>query len=356
MAVLVASSPHARRPLDTGQIMRMVVLATAPGLLMMIWWFGWGVAINVLLAVTAALATEAALLALRGRPLWLYLRDSSAIVTGVLLGLSLPPFLPWWMTVLGASFAISFGKQLYGGIGYNPFNPAMVGYVVLLISFPVEMTRWALPLAGAGAGPLEAANAIFATSAAVDAFTGATPLDAFKYRDGLTAEEWWAASNLRGTFAAAGWEWVNLAFLAGGVWLLWRRIFTWHAPISMLVTLAVLSLVFWDGGSSSSHGSPMLHLFSGATMFGAFFIVTDPVSSATSNRGRVVFGIGVGVLLYMIRAFGNYPDAIAFAVLLMNLAAPFIDHYTRPRSYGHQRGRGSRRSQPRTPDGSGAAP
>ena len=355
MAVLIASSPHARRALDTGQVMRQVVFATLPGLLALIWWFGWGVAVNVLLAVAAALATEAALLAARGRPLGFYLRDSSAILTGVLLGLSLPPFLPWWMTVLGAGFAISFGKQLYGGIGYNPFNPAMLGYVVLLISFPVEMTRWAAPLAGAGAGPLEALGAIFGASGAVDAFTGATPLDSFKYRDGLTAAEWWASSGLRGSFAAAGWEWVNAAFLAGGAYLLWRRIFTWHAPLSMLITLALLSFVFWDGGSSEGHGSPALHLFSGATMFGAFFIITDPVSSATSNRGRVVFGIGVGVLLYAIRAFGNYPDAVAFAVLLMNLAAPFIDHYTRPRSYGH-RGRRQRRQQDRAANSTGTMP
>ncbi|HSG91131.1 MAG TPA: electron transport complex subunit RsxD [Pseudomonadales bacterium] len=335
MPLLRASSPHGHRPLSTGQVMRLVIMATLPGAAALTWFFGWGVPVNLFLAVAAALLTEAAILRLRGRPLRLYLTDSSAMVTGVLLGLALPPFLPWWMTVIGAAFAIAFGKQLYGGIGYNPFNPAMLGYVVLLISFPVEMTTWAAPLGGDGAGLGDALQAIFVTGAAPDAFTGATPLDAFKHRSGLTTAEWWADSGLGGTFAARGWEWVNGAFLAGGLYLIWRRIFTWHAPGAMLLTLAALALLFQDGGSSSGHGGVLLHLFSGATMLGAFFILTDPVSSATSTRGRVVFGIGAGILLFCIRAFGNYPDAVAFAVLLMNLAAPLIDHYTKPRVYGH---------------------
>ncbi len=132
-------------------------------------------------------------------------------------------------------------------------------------------------------------------------------------------------------------ELVNLAFLAGGLFLLWRKLFTWHAPVGMLGGLFVMSLLFWNGSGSDSHGSPLLHLFSGATMLGAFFIVTDPVSGATSNRGRLVFGIGVGVLTYVIRAWGGYPDGLAFAVLLMNLAAPTIDAFTRPRTYGHKK-------------------
>lgn len=348
MSLLVASSPHGHRPLDTGQVMRSVVLATLPGALAQTWWFGAGVPINVALAVAAAVLAEAAILALRRRPVGLYLRDSSAIVTGVLLGLALPPFLPWWMTVLGAGFAIVFGKQLYGGIGYNPFNPAMLGYVVLLISFPVEMTTWAAPLAGQGAGPLEAAGSIFLGGGAPDGFTGATPLDAFRHRGGQTSAEWWLASGLAGHLAARGWEWVNAGYLLGGLLLIRRGLFTWHAPGAMLGALALLAVLFQDGGSSQGHGGVLLHLLSGATMLGAFFILTDPVSSATSTRGRLVFGAGAGILLFCIRAFGNYPDAVAFAVLLMNLAAPLIDHYTRPRAYGH--------GTPRAPGPDGGAP
>ncbi|MEE4299486.1 MAG: RnfABCDGE type electron transport complex subunit D [Pseudomonadales bacterium] len=333
MTPLVVSSPHAHRPLSTGRVMRTVILACAPGLLALVWFFGWGVVVTTALCVAGAVATEAVFLRLRARPVATVLQDSSAILTGVLLGLALPPLLPWWMTVLGAAFAISFGKQLYGGIGQNPFNPAMLGYVVLLISFPAEMSSWAP--AGDPVGPGSALVQIFGGGPVPDALTGATPLDDFKYRGALTTEEWRVQSGLGGDFAGVGWEWVNLAFLAGGLWMLQRRLFSWHAPVAMLASLAVLSLLFWDGGSSASHGSPIHHLFSGATMFGAFFIVTDPVSSATSQRGRLIFGAGVGVLVYVIRAFGNYPDAVAFGVLLMNLAAPFIDQYTKTRTYGH---------------------
>jgi electron transport complex protein RnfD len=340
-ALLRQSSPHLRGPGRTGAVMRLVMLATAPGLLMLVVHFGWGPAINVLLAAGTACLAEALILALRRRPIATVLRDSSALLTGVLLGLALPPFLPWWMTVLGSAFAIVFGKQLYGGIGHNPFNPAMVGYVVLLISFPLAMTTWALP-AGlteqGAASPVAAAEAIFAASdGAIDAYTGATPLDDFKHRRGLTSEEWAEQSGLDGLLGGRGWEWVNLAFLAGGLYLIRRGLFSWHAPGGMLATLGILAILFWDTGSSEGHGGPLFHLFSGATMFGAFFILTDPVSSATSPRGRLVFGIGAGILLFVIRAWGSYPDAIAFAVLLMNLAAPLIDRYTRPRAYGHAR-------------------
>lgn len=335
MKPLVVSSPHVHRPLATATVMQRVAVASVPGLVALIWFFGWGVVVNLFLAVGAALATEAAIVRLRGRAPIPVLSDSSAVLTGVLLALSLPPLLPWWMTVLGAAFAIAFGKQLYGGIGQNPFNPAMLGYVVLLISFPVEMSTWAPALPGGGLSVGETLTQIFAGAQVPDALTGATPLDDFKFRGGLTSEEWRTSSGLAGQFASIGWEWVNLAFLAGGAWMLQQRLFTWHAPVAMLGALAFLSLCFWDGGSSASLGSPAHHLLSGATMFGAFFIVTDPVSSATSLRGRLIFGAGVGALVFVIRAFGNYPDAVAFAVLLMNLAAPFIDQYTRPRTYGH---------------------
>ena len=151
----------------------------------------------------------------------------------------------------------------------------------------------------------------------------------------LLVEDLWRQNPQFGRWAGVGWEWANLAFLAGGLWMLYLRIFTWHAPVAMLASLGLLAAIFYDGGSSASGGSPLFHLLSGATMLGAFFIVTDPVSGATSTRGRLLFGIGVGILVYVIRAWGGYPDGVAFAVLLMNLAAPTIDYYTRPRTYGH---------------------
>ncbi|MGS2724089.1 electron transport complex subunit RsxD [Porticoccus sp. GXU_MW_L64] len=340
------SSPHTHTGRSTTRVMQLVLLATLPGTAALVWHFGWGVLINVLLASATAIASEAAILTIRRKPVGFYLKDCSALVTAVLLALALPPLAPWWLVITGTLFAIVIAKQLYGGLGYNPFNPAMVGYVVLLISFPVEMTRWLAPAAILPAdtelpGLMHSLSLVFTSTPVVDGMSGATPLDLFKHNSGQLVEQFYESQPLfhQGRWAGVGWEWVNLGFLAGGIFLLWQRIFTWHAPLAMLATLLLLSLIFHDGGSSHSLGSPALHLLSGATMLGAFFIVTDPVTSATSNMGRLVYGVLVGLLVYVIRAWGNYPDAVAFGVLLANFAAPFIDYYTLPRSYGHQRRR-----------------
>lgn len=324
--------------------MRLVVFATIPGLAALTLAFGWGSLFNVLLASASAMAFEALVMHLRGRPVMFYLRDCSALVTGVLLGLALPPYCPWWLVVTGAGVSIILAKQLYGGMGYNPFNPAMVGYVVLLISFPVEMTQWAAP-----AGVLDDGQSLVGLveglkqiwlGVPVDGYTAATPLDVVKQNTGLMLDTLYAEDPTldAGLLGGAGWELANIGFLLGGLFLLYQRVFSWHAPIAMLVALTVLSVLFYDG-SSQSQGSPLLHLFSGATMLGAFFIVTDPVSSAVSTRGRLVYGALIGLLLYVMRAWSNYPDAIAFAVLLANFAAPFIDYYTLPRTYGHSKAR-----------------
>lgn len=337
---LRASSPHTHSATTTSRVMQQVCLATLPGVAALTVYFGLGTLLNILLACVCALAFEAAVLRLRGRPVGFYLKDCSALVTALLLGISLPPYCPWWVVVSGVFFAIVVAKQLYGGLGYNPFNPAMVGYVVLLISFPVAMTRWAAP---AGLSPdqslvglTEALRAIWA-GGTLDGYSGATPLDVVKQSSGLTIADIYATEPLfqAGRFAGQGWEWVNLGFLAGGVYLLYKKIFTWHAPVAMLAALGLMAALFYDNGSSASGGSPLLHWLSGGTMLGAFFIITDPVSSAASNRGRLIYGAAIGIVVYVIRAWGNYPDAVAFAVLLMNFAAPFIDYYTVPRTYGH---------------------
>lgn len=342
MAFLKVSSPHAHGPMSTDRVMRLVLMATIPGLVTLTWFFGFGTLSNVLWASLSALAFEALALTLRKRPVGFYLNDCSALVTAFLLGIALPPASPLWLIVVGTGFAILLCKHMYGGMGYNPFNPAMAAYVLLLISFPVEMTNWLAPRgavpAGELLGPLDALlTSLGLAGTSVDAVSMATPLDVLKQNDSLLLDDLWAQTPQYGSFAGLGWEWANVAFLLGGLYLLYRRVFTWHAPLSMLLAMGLMALLFNDGGSSASGGGPLFHWLSGASMFGAFFIITDPVTSAVSNRGRMIYGATIGVLVYIIRAWGNYPDAVAFAVLLMNFAAPFIDHYTQPRTYGHRK-------------------
>ena len=332
------SSPHLPPPTSVALLMRRVLYALIPGVAAMTVLFGYGVLINIVLACAFAAAAEALMLALRRRPLGLFLGDYSAMVTGVLFALALPPLAPWWLTAIGIGFAIVFGKHIYGGLGYNPFNPAMVGYVVLLISFPKEMTLWPAPLAQESLSLGQTLSAMFGGELPADrgwdTISGASPLDAMKTGLGraLTVPEIRQGPDW-GMLAGRGWEWINLGFLLGGLWLIYKKVIGWQIPAGMLGGLALTALLFW-AADPDLHPSPLFHLFSGAAMLGAFFIATDPVSAATTPRGRLYYGLGIGVLTYVIRSWGGYPDGVAFGVLLMNMAAPMIDHYTRPRVYG----------------------
>lgn len=336
MTTPLFASPGAA-PLDTPAMMRLVVLATLPGIAALTACFGYGTLINLLWAIPLALGCEALALRLRRQSPRFHLRDGSALVTAVLLAIALPPAAPWWLIAIAVLFAIGVAKHLYGGLGHNLFNPAMVGYAVVLVSFPAQMNAWAAP-AGAG-GEMLGLWAAFMHSlgltAPVDGFTMATPLDLFRHNDAYLVKDLWTRHAQFGHWGGRGWEWVNLAFLGGGLFLLQQRLFTWHAPVAMLGALALLAALFYDGGSSASGGSPLFHLLSGGTMLAAFFIITEPVTSASSTRGRLIYGAGAGALVYIIRHWGGYPDAIAFAVLLMNFVAPLLDRYTQPRVYGH---------------------
>ena len=337
------SSPHSTQPRSVSRVMGAVILALLPGSAAATWYFGWGVLINIALAVLFAVALEAGMLALRKRPIKPFVTDYSAVLTAWLFALALPPLTEWWVTFVGIFFAIVIAKQLYGGLGYNPFNPAMVGYVVVLISFPREMTLWLPPemLADTRFDFLQALSVVFTGSLpgglSWDAITMATPLDLMKTELGLnrTIEEI-RQNPLFGDFSGQGWEWIANWYAIGGFWLLFRRIIAWQITLSMLASLAVIATLFW-WLDPDSHASPMFHIFSGGAIIGAFFIATDPVSASTTPRGRVIYGAGIGVLTYVIRTWGGYPDGIAFAVLLMNMAAPTIDHYTRLRVFGEQR-------------------
>ncbi|MEW6169856.1 MAG: RnfABCDGE type electron transport complex subunit D [Pseudomonadota bacterium] len=315
------SSPFLPVANSVSAVMRDVLIALVPGVAVYVLLFGFGVLRNIALACASCLLVEALVLQARGKALRPFLLDASALVTGILLALALPPIAPWWIAVVGSVFAMLLGKHVYGGLGYNPFNPAMVGYVVLLISFPVQMTTWP------ALQPL--------WQSATDAVSGATALD--HVRTQLRLQR--TLSEIRGDapigwIAGRGWEWIALAWLAGGFYLLARRTIRWQIPLGMLAGVALVALPFWafDG---DRYASPLFHWLSGATMLGAFFIATDPVSAATTPRGRLLYGFMIGVLVYVIRTWGGYPDGVAFAVLLLNICAPTIDRYTRPRVYGH---------------------
>ncbi|WP_212626657.1 RnfABCDGE type electron transport complex subunit D [Pseudomonas sp. PP3] len=306
------------------QAMKLVLLATLPGTLMMFWLYGWGVLINLILAGVAVLAVEAAVLRLRQRPLRASLSDGSALVSATLLALALPPYCPWWLPLSAAAFAMVFGKHLYGGVGSNPFNPAMLGFALVMVTFPQHMTHWP---SSHGMDLMSGLQQIFGFGQTPDAWVRATALDSLRINKSLTMDELFSANPAFGHFGGRGVEWVNLAFLAGGAFLLQRKVFSWHAPVGMLASLFIISLLCWNGTGSDSHGSPLFHLLSGATMLGAFFIVTEPVSGAKSPVARLLFGIGVGLLTYLIRTWGGYPDGVAFAVLLMNLCVPALERF-----------------------------
>jgi len=349
MAFWIASSPHNHTQNETSSLMRLVIYATVPGIFAQWYFFGWGNIIHISLAIIAAFIAEFSVLSLRKKKISPELLDGSAILTAVLLGISIPALAPWWISVFGVIFAIVIVKQLYGGLGHNPFNPAMAAYVMLLISFPVQMTLWQPPLS-LMAFDLDFENTLtaiftgftndgFSTDQLrlhVDGYTMATPLDTLKTNLtlGLTVSESFK-SPIFGQHFGIGWEWINLGFLAGGILLIAKKAIDWVTPVSFLASLFICSLIAFLISPDSS-ASTMFHWFSGATMLGAFFILTDPVSGATSTKGRIVFAALAGLLVYLIRKFGGYPDAIAFAVLLCNMSAPLIDQYTRPRTYGHQ--------------------
>lgn len=328
------SSPHLPVEARVSRVMLKVCLALIPGIAAATWFFGWGVLSNLAIASLSCLVSEALLLRWRQRPLRLHLLDGSALVTGLLLGLSLPPYAPWWLLVFGAGFAMLFGKHLYGGLGYNPFNPAMLGYVVLLIAFPVEMSSWVNPQLDASPHQLSGYVQGRSGVEALDGLTAATPLDHVKTelaRDYTLTEAY--ASRSPGWLAGYGWDWINLLFAIGGLWLLSQRVIRWQIPAGLLGGLALMAALFWLI-DADQHPGVIHHWFGGAAMLGAFFIATDPVSASTTPRGRLIFGFGIGVLVYLIRSFGGYPDAIAFAVLLMNICVPLIDQYTPTRTYG----------------------
>ena len=340
MKLATPAAPFVRTTRTVRWIMGMVLLTLLPAAIVYCINFGWGLVVQFALATLSGLVFEALALTLRKRALQPALSDGSTLVTAALLAFSMPPLAPWWLIVSAMAFAILLAKHLYGGLGMNPFNPAMVGYAVLLVSFPAAMTQW-LPAASISTVQIDFSHTLHSilsghlpASLDVNLLSTASPLAALHSGLALrhTMDEVLATPTF-GNIAGVGWEWISLCWLFGGLTMLALRLIRWHIPVAMLGAMTLCAFVM-NTGDPGQYAGVLFHLFSGATMIGAFYIATDPVTAPGSPRGRLYYGAGIGVLTYVIRSFGHYHDGLAFAVLIMNMLTPLLDKLTIPRIYG----------------------
>ena len=336
-------APFLAPRVSVSSLMLQVLAALIPAAIAHVWFFGPGFLFNLLVAAIFATSGEAAMLKLRTQQHGSSLLDYSALVTAALLAFALPSLTPWWVTATGALFAVVVAKHLYGGLGFNIFNPAMAGYVVILVAFPMHLNLWVSPRMGdLDYQQLSILQTLSFTltgglpdAMTFDAISRATPLDVMK--SGLNNMHTNAeirAIPVMGDFGGRGWEWISNFLAVGGFWLLIKKIIRWQIPVGVGIGLLLPATIMYMV-EPGSNASPGFHLFAGATILCAFFIATDPVSAATSPKGRFLYGLGIGILIYCIRRWGSYSDGVAFAVLIMNMAVPTIDHLTRPHIVGH---------------------
>ena len=318
---MILRAPHAHEGISIKKVMFKVNIALAPAVLLGIMQFGMPALFLVITTIVSALVCEVVSLKLNPRAEG-EINDGAAILTALILAMSLPPHAPLWIGALGAAFAIFFGKQVYGGLGQNLFNPAMLARVVLLISFPVEMTKWITPSAFY--------DGVW-YKMGVDGVSGATTLGLTK--EGAESGFYWL-SHVLGTSTGSLGETSAVLMLVGGIWLIQQQVFTWHVPLATILGCLLPGTAMWFADPSAVP-EPLAQLTSGGLLMCAFFIATDPVTTPTSNRGKLIFGAGTGFLIFVIRTFGNFPEGVAFSILIMNAVTPLIDQYTRPRMYGY---------------------
>lgn len=341
------AAPHTHGANSVSRIMVVVILTLVPATAWGIYQFGWP-AFNILvLSIASALLAEAMCLRFAQKPVGLFLKDGSAILTAWLLAMTLPPWTPWWIAVFGGMFAIIVGKQIFGGIGQNVFNPAMLARVALLVSFPVEMTFWVAPkplfsegapnfIEGLAITFLGVPNLDSVSSASIIGHVKTGFTQGHSVAESLSNAHFDVLAHATGTVAGSMGETSALLIVLGGLILIALRIITWHIPVAMLGSVALLATLF-NFFAPERYPDALFHLFSGGLMLGAFFIATDLVTSPSTRTGQLLFGAGCGVLVFVIRSWGGYPEGVGFAVLLMNAATPLIDHYLRPRIYGRDR-------------------
>lgn len=336
---------------STSNIMLLVVLAMVPGIIMECYYFTIAVLVQILVSVSASILFEVFVLKLRKKNVYFYILDYSSVVTGILLGLSLPVFSPWWISVIGSFFSIVVAKQLYGGLGSNVFNPAMSGYAILLISFPTFMTNWSLQnnLALIDILSIKDIISIIFFTNLKDYFdvlseflnlssfvTQATPLEQMRIDNkNIMLNFSTLSSCYKDMVIYHHWILINISFFIGGLFLLIKKVICWRNSLSVLLSLFLCcSLDFFFFKHSKI--CPLIQLFLGSTMIGAFFIATDPVTTSITKVGRIIFGIFIGMLIWVIRTYGGYPDAISFSILIANSIVPLLDSYTQSRIYGKQ--------------------
>ena len=315
---IVAPAPHMHNPHSTQSLMRDVIIAMLPALAVSVWVYGLNVLYVTAIAVVSCVLVEYLIqkFLVKGAPT---ICNLSAVVTGILLAFNLPSDIPWWIIVIGAVVAIGVAKMTFGGLGHNPFNPALVGRVFLLIAYPVQMTSFAQPVG----------------DEYVDAFAGATPLAALKAK-AIEVGDVNLLNMFAGIMPGSMGEIAAAALLAGGIYMIWRRVITWHIPVAVLGSMAAFAFIvaLAQGGGEALYALPAFHLLAGGAMLGAIFMATDYVTSPMTPKGMIIYGIGIGVITMIIRMWGAYPEGMSFAILLMNAVTPLINKYVKPRRFG----------------------
>ena len=314
----VAASPHIHSPQSTKSLMRDVLIALVPAFSLSLLIYGLDVLRVTAIAVVSCVLVEYLIqrFLFKGANT---VKNLSAVLTGVLLAFNLPSDIPWWIIVIGAVVAIGVAKMTFGGLGRNPFNPALVGRVFLLIAYPVQMTSFPKPI----------------SPEFVDAFAGATPLAAVKAQ-AVEVGDVNLLAMLQGVIPGSFGEIGALALWCGGLYMLWRRVITWHIPVAVLGSMAVFAFIvaLTQGGGALMYELPAFHLLAGGAMLGAIFMATDYVTSPMTAKGMLIYGVGIGVITMIIRQWGAYPEGMSFAILLMNSVTPLINKYVKPKRFG----------------------
>ena len=305
----ISVSPHIVAPIDTRYMMRCVVIALVPTLIASIWLFRWKAVSVTLASLAGCLITEYLLQRMRGRKI--RLADFSAIVTGLLLALVLPPAIPLWMAFLGGVFAIALGKEIFGGVGHNIFNPALLSRAFLMAAFPVALTTWSSPIT-------------------LDAVTTATPLGLAKFDQVMTSYGPLFFGNVAGCIG----ETSALTLLLGLAYLLYKKIIDYRIPLAYAGTVYIFAGIL-HMISPEKFMPPLFHILAGGLLIGAIFMATDPVTSPVTAKGRWVFGIGCGIITMIIRVWGGLPEGVMYSILLMNTCTPILNKITRPKRFGY---------------------